>query len=214
MEFTCILDVGILMRTKSLLEEFPDTKQYLFEPMSEWYDAIHKNYANHDYELIEAACSDNDGEAEFVSMHKLEGLGRPSHGQLVRPGINPKVENTVNDVKTMRLDTFVAERGLSGPFLLKIDVDGLEINVMRGAKETLESCDVVSIEVARHSLPGRVAFLAERGFFLHSIADLELGHLKAASEDAADEPGSGFLQCDMIFLNGKYRDDPRFRPER
>ena len=50
-------------------------------------------------------------------------------------------------VRLMKLDSVVAERGLVGPYVLKLDVQGAEVDVLRGSLKTLEQATVVVAEI-------------------------------------------------------------------
>jgi FkbM family methyltransferase len=82
------------------------------------------------------ALSDRNGQHTFFSlggnsMSSLAraGLGSASHSDLVSETI----------VQTMRLDDFVTKRGLRYPDWIKIDTEGAEILILKGAPETLRS---------------------------------------------------------------------------
>ena len=210
--FNTILDVGIRAETPFLKSQFPKSRQFLFEPMSEWYETIRNNYAELDYELVECACSNEDGETEFVAEHKTTDIELPSHGRMISD--SAKSPGSVSVVKTIKLDTFVAERGLKEPFFLKVDVDGAESLVLEGAVETLKSCDVVVLEMNRRKFLDLASFMHAHGFFVHSISGLAFGRPTADVLVNPEDPGTGLLQCDIFFMPLKYLDDPRVKPTR
>lgn len=93
-----------------------------------------------------------------------------------------------------RLDNL--ETGLKGPLLLKLDVQGYELQVLAGATETLKQTEVILAEVALLEynkgaplMAEVVAFLASRGFVPYDFGDMYRRH-----EDSA------LFQCDMIFV--------------
>lgn len=64
------------------------------------------------------------------------------------------------------LDSVVAERKMSGPILLKEEVQGFELEVLRGANETLRNTEVILLEVStlrRCSAMGRPGSLIKFG---------------------------------------------------
>jgi FkbM family methyltransferase len=80
------------------------------------------------------ALSDQNGQHTFFSlggnsMSSLAraGLGTASHSEAVSETI----------VRTMRLDDFVVNRGLPCPQWIKIDTEGAEILILKGAPQTL-----------------------------------------------------------------------------
>jgi FkbM family methyltransferase len=72
-------------------------------------------------------------------------------------GTSLYVENTrhyaednlmVRTVPAMRLDSIVAERGLPPPDLVKLDVQGAEVDVMQGGTEALSRCSALILETS------------------------------------------------------------------
>ncbi len=75
-----------------------------------------------------------------------------------------------------RLDALVARHGLAGPFLIKLDVQGSELDVLRGSLTTLDSCVIVVTEIQlfleRDNLTELLTFMQSRGFVLYDLTDL------------------------------------------
>jgi FkbM family methyltransferase len=74
------------------------------------------------------------------------------------------------------LDSVVAARNIPGPILLKEDVQGYELEVLRGANATLRNTEVILLEVS--TLPYNVAaplfsdviaFMADRQFVVYDV---------------------------------------------
>jgi FkbM family methyltransferase len=104
------------------------------------------------------------------------------------------------------LDNVVARRNLAGPILVKADVQGYELEVLRGASETLRKVEVVLLEVS--TLPFNVgaplfadviSFMAERRFLVYDLCSLFRRH----SDDAV-------FQVDVLFV----REDSALRSEK
>jgi FkbM family methyltransferase len=78
-------------------------------------------------------------------------------------------------VRLTKLDSVVAERGLVGPYVLKLDVQGAEVDVLRGSLKTLEQATVVVAEIQifheRDNLLDLLFFMQSRGFVLFDITD-------------------------------------------
>lgn len=74
------------------------------------------------------------------------------------------------------LDDVVRAHGLRGPFLLKLDVQGAELDVLRGATETLREATIVTLEAQvchfRDTLLDHMTFLRANGFVLYDITNL------------------------------------------
>lgn len=81
-------------------------------------------------------------------------------------------------VRSATLDELVAERQLTGPYLLKFDTHGFEDEILRGAERTLAATSVIIMEVynfdiTRHALrfPQMCARLEALGFRCYDMAD-------------------------------------------
>ena len=99
------------------------------------------------------------------------------------------------------LDEMVAEGRILSPQFIKLDVQGFELEVLRGAANALRACDGVLLEVNLYEfLPGAatvaetMAFFRERDFVLYDVA----GVLRRPSDDA-------LWQMDMVFLPVEHR---------
>lgn len=161
-----VLDVGVQKETKELIECFPDAKHLLFEPVVDFNDDIRRNYEGLDYDLFNVAVSDSDGESG-LKLSSICPHRRVTHANLVDEMEGEGVETT----RTRRLDTVVIESGLPGPFLLKVDVDGAEMKVMRGASATLKMCSAVVVEAHPRDFFERCEFLIGKDFYLFDIVD-------------------------------------------
>jgi len=104
------------------------------------------------------------------------------------------------------LDRIVAGRKLAGPILLEADVQGYELEVLRGASQTLREVEVILLEVSL--LPFNVGaplfsdvvrFMTERRFPVYDFCHL----FRPASDDAA-------FQVDVLFA----REDNALRSEK
>jgi len=97
-------------------------------------------------------------------------------------------------VPLARLDDLVSAGTVARPDLIKLDVQGYELEVLRGAERSLESARAVLCEVSTHAyyenqpLFGEIlSYLEARGFRLHGLG-------------ANVEPGRPFAQADALFL--------------
>jgi len=120
----------------------PQGRVYAFEPIPENLAALRHNVKLNDLSnvtIVEKALSSSTGTAEmFVSpwsaFHSLNVEGatkQDDHGRQVG-------EITV---QTVTLDEFVQGEGVRAPDLVKIDVEGAELIVVAGMRETLRSVE-------------------------------------------------------------------------
>jgi FkbM family methyltransferase len=84
----------------------------------------------------EIALSDTSGTHPFYSR------GGDSMSSLARSGLGSNSQSpgvTESMVTTMQLDDYLAKNELKNPDWIKLDTEGAEINILRGAKEVLKS---------------------------------------------------------------------------
>ena len=154
-----ILDVGVLHGTPELIKAFPDIPHILFEPVAEFADAIASAYANITHTLVSAAVSERSGETALATTSILSGLDI-SHSYMT----DESIQHAKRVVPMVSLDEYLSRHPADAPYLLKIDIDGHEMNVLRGAVETLKQTSAVIIETPVDEIVERLAFLASAGF--------------------------------------------------
>lgn len=159
-----VFDVGVHRGgTPELYETFPAAKHVLVEPLREFENDIAAMIAElRDAEVVWAAASNREGTGTLEVAANLAGssvVDRPEGRQ-------------VRTVPLITLDGLRERKGLPGPFLVKIDVDGEEISVLEGAERTLSETEVVVLESRLPDLRRRVAFLEEREFLLWDLVDV------------------------------------------
>jgi FkbM family methyltransferase len=111
----------------------PEGRVLAFEPHPENCRWIRKSVARNEYrniDLYELALSDANGIAQ---LH----LGEKSGFHTLLPG-KPRREKGVINVQTRRLDDLLEEISLNRPIdAIKIDVEGADMHVLRGARKTI-----------------------------------------------------------------------------
>ncbi|MFN4184117.1 MAG: FkbM family methyltransferase [Hyphomonas sp.] len=187
-----VIDVGILSSTYELIQAYGDTPQILIEPIAEFEDRIRSIYdkSRVNYELIKVAASDYDGETSMRTKSVREGV-EITHAHMTSDTSEPGQYRTV---PVRKLDTIVQERSLQKPYLLKIDVDGAELSILRGAESVLKDCSVVCIEATMTTVFERSELIRRSGFHLFDIVDLCYYDNRLS-------------QVDLIFLNTQIAQD-------
>lgn len=178
-DVTSILDVGILTATAPLIEAYPDVPHHLFEPVDLHFSQIEKNYANIDSKIHHVALSDTDGDI-YLACKSIHNDGHITHSQVVdEPVTAADIPGLIScrKIRRARLDTIAKQENIEQGCLIKIDVDGHEMSVLRGAEKTLQLASVVVIEAPfdRVDMPHffeRSNFLMNIGFHLMDIVDL------------------------------------------
>lgn len=121
------------------LKYAPQGAHWGFEPIPDLYDGLVKKYAATNCRFFNIALSDKPGTSSFNYV-----VSNPSYsGLLKRNYDHPNEEDTQITVRTERLDALIpADAQID---LVKIDVEGGEILVLRGAVDTLTRCKPVVI---------------------------------------------------------------------
>ena len=181
-----VIDVGVLTCTAELMENYPKTPHILVEPIAEFEERIRQRYdkSEIDYTLIQRAASNHDGEVRMRTI-SLSGTGQITHSQMEQA---TDKGGEYRSVQCTTIDSLVAEQAADKPFLLKIDVDGAELLVLEGAKNTLKKCSVICVEAVVTNMFERAEAITQHGFHLFDVVDF-CYH------------GSKLYQLDMIFLN-------------
>lgn len=107
-----------------------------FEPDADSAATLREACAGLPVEIVEAAVSDEIGSIEFYRDLRPGLQGLASSVNRLR-GMEDKTEKVV--VPRLTLDGFCAERGIA-PNLIKIDVEGHESAVIRGASGIIADC--------------------------------------------------------------------------
>jgi FkbM family methyltransferase len=184
-----VLDVGVMSGTPELVKAFPKVRHVLFEPVEEFAGQIARAYRSVDHELVQAAVAQSGGEVELRVHRKIAGMDI-SHSSMVE---TPADGEDTRTVPRISLDGFLKGRDLAEPFLLKIDIDGQELKVLKGAEQTLRRCSVVIVECAGDSLPARINTVQKAGFRLFDLSE-------PCYYDGA------FWQCDAVFVRKDLHD--------
>lgn len=170
----------------------------LVEPQPALHLELQKRFDGSRFKVSNYALSDHGGAQEF------DILGADSCSSLLSvkpesPFVGRQIDVSVKqrlEVKLRTLDDLLAEQQWTGPIdLLKLDTQGTELQVLRGATRTLPTVRVVFVEVSFRSLyegdalfPEIHQFLSAAGFRFYSIHEV--------FRDANRE----LLQADAVFL--------------
>ena len=186
-----IIDVGVHTATDELINCFPLVEHLLFEPVRIHHNSIIKNYKNINFQLFKVALSDTKGLAYLIETSIWEN-GVVSHSRISSSPeeIDGKKIIHSNEIEIEVLDSYKEQ--IHTNYLLKIDVDGFDLNVLRGAREILKKASIVIVEATWKSLAERAIFLEENGFVLYDIADKCFY-------------GKALWQCDLVYVRKDYQ---------
>jgi len=149
LEFRTVIDGGanIGQFARAAHTCFPQAKIISFEPLPDIARALRRNLSDApNFKVIEAALGASDGQVEFYRhgysqsssvrkmLHKLDGLMSK----------DSEVERL--QVPMLTLDTALKDETFERPALLKLDLQGYELEALKGATGTLEQCSHVLLE--------------------------------------------------------------------
>lgn len=185
----CVIDVGVAEGTPDLYKHFPSQRYLLVEA-----NPVYHQHLARLSEILNAAvenvfCGEDVGTAQLISYSD------PRKSSIFETTRSLRVEKTIA-VPVEPLDLLVERHQLTGPFLLKIDVEGAELAVIRGATETLRNCEAVIAEASilpkfkgGPEFADLVQLMSERGFAVYDIL-AGVNHPKTGS----------LFQVDLIFV--------------
>lgn len=174
-----VVDVGAAKGWFSGLAQdtFPGSQLLLFEPQM-----FHK-------EKLEQFCKKREN-ATWVAAAAGAERGKiffdetdPFGGQ----ASYTEYESNNIEVPVTTIDLEVAERGLKGPFLIKLDTHGFEVPILEGAAETLKETEMLIIECYNWRMGDECllfdemcSYMRERGF---RCVDASSPHMLKGSTD-------------------------------
>ena len=132
---------------REILSHFPAAEIYSFEPIPECFSELEQlAHDNPKLRVFQLALSDQSG----VQSFNVSGFNDSSSFQSMRPEHLDAWPHTAYkktiEVKKSTLDEFFRERVPDRPIFLKLDVQGHEMSVLRGGRETLSKCQRVMLE--------------------------------------------------------------------
>ena len=184
-EIDLVIDVGVADGTPDLYRAFPRTKKLLIEPLDTFVQRLMNKRKSLNAEVIKACASDKTGNSTFFIRNK-QSTSSVNQGS----SFNQKIE-----LSTERLDIICAKYLTGNEVIcLKIDTEGSEIRVLKGADKILRQCEVVVAEATLYpTLSGSnsmfelIDYMAKKGFKIQDFVNIR-------------KAGYCFDQCDIIFV--------------
>ena len=186
-----VFDIGVDFGTPELYNAFPDRKFILVDPVQESEEKVEGWRGKIDFEFHCCALGAKKGNLT-LNVPSTEAKARHSRASILEfeDGYNDvfaSIEERTVPVK--KLDEI--SKGLKGTFGLKIDTEGYELEVIKGATQTLKQTEFVIAEASvqmrykgGYRFSDLVAAMAKNGFEI-------LEFLRPIRPDASD--------CDVLF---------------
>jgi FkbM family methyltransferase len=192
-----VIDVGAALGTFNLYETFPNSRHLLIEPIAEnepYLAKICRKLKSAEY--IIAAATKKSG---IFTLNVSPDMVHSS----ISEGVNADHQNPyLRNIPAITLDEICRDRNLPGPYLIKVDVDGQELDVLTGATQILQQTEYVIVEVCLFAqMYDIIHFMKTQGFVAYDIVDLGYRPIDAA-----------LWQVDMAFVKefGQFRKDTSY----
>jgi FkbM family methyltransferase len=204
LQFDTVIDVGGNKGQFALFSrvQFPSCKVVSFEPLDDpakIYTSVFQG--DRSVRLVRAAIANQQG---MLTMHITEHNDSSSPLKVgdAQHEIFGTKEVGAYDVACGPLSDFITESDLEGRSLLKIDVQGFELEVLRGSVTLLSKFDAIYCELsfielyAGQPLAAQIiAFLSDRNFRLAGIYNI------------SSSSSVGQVQADALFLKSTIRQE-------
>ncbi len=185
-----VIDVGVATNSEELYQAFKDADILLVEPLAEFEPFLRDICRSYKAQYVLAAAGENPGSA-IINVHPGK-FG----SSLLKEVDGPGADGVPREIPVVTIDQLCASRNLAGPYLMKVDVQGAELQVLAGATRTLRQTEAVILEVTLFGiliggpqLADVVARMRQYGFAVYDI----FGFLYRPLDNA-------LCQADMVFV--------------
>jgi len=169
-EPSTIIDVGVAYGTNGLYGKIQKAFHLLVEPLQEYESVCKDLTSKYGGEYLIAAAGAELGELELNVHPDLSG------SSLLKESEGPQIDGKPRMVPVITLDSVCSDKGCSGPYLLKLDTQGTELEVLKGAEFILKETELVLVEVSLFEfykgsplLAEIVRFMDQRDFVVYDI---------------------------------------------
>jgi FkbM family methyltransferase len=171
---------------------------HLFEPQASLHQQLEQVCASlGSARLNRTAVSDSEGEMQLYSDDEGSGMASLAHRNLSHVGLTMR---PLQKVQTITLDSYCEQQNIGTVDFLKLDVEGYELAVLRGATGLLHSRRVAALqfEFGGCNVDTRTFFrdfwelLTSRGYQLHRVTPFGLRRI------------SKYREADEYFLTTNY----------
>jgi len=184
-----VFDVGVGCGTSELYSAYPNAKFILVEPLEEFRSALEKISRRINCVIYYKALGDTEEKREITIESDPQLSSFCDRPRIDIPSVKRIVEVTT-------LDAILKDNpDIVTPILLKVDVEGYELKVLKGAGQLLKLTDMVIVEasVAKRfknssTLEEIILFMKENGFAVFDFLTI-----------CRDSTNAGTNMVDVVF---------------
>jgi FkbM family methyltransferase len=189
-----VIDVGAAFGSfsRTCHSIFPEAQYILVEPLREYIPSlkrITKGMPRASYEIAVATAQD-----QVISINVHHDLVGSSLYREVEEGTD--VNGVLREVRSITLDRLIIEQKALPPYLIKIDVQGAELDVLTGGLTVLSGAELVVLEVSMFQFFQQgpvfcdvIDYMRSKGFVPYDVLGLQYRPLDRA-----------LSQLDIVFV--------------
>ena len=161
--------------SQEILTKLPDADIYMFEPDAENFKRLTSKFANHQSTLVQRGVSDENRKATLYTDKPGSGLSSLSKRRLKHHGRSFELEESI---ELIRLDDFCRQNQIQKIDLLKMDIEGHELNALIGLGELIWKTNCIQFEFGGANIDSKVSFqdfyyfFSSHGFSLFRLTSL------------------------------------------
>jgi FkbM family methyltransferase len=155
LEIATVIDVGANVGrwSKACRLALPELRICAFEPVMECYLQLVRRFkADVQVECYNSAIGSAICKLDLkIHEHASSSSLMDVNGSAVPISGSPRIVGSI-PIAVDTLDRLWSDRKWAGPFLVKLDVQGFELEVLRGAENLLQECSAIIVETSFHTL--------------------------------------------------------------
>jgi FkbM family methyltransferase len=179
-----------------VLQTLPKSTVHSFEPSGAAFAKLASTVAgNPRVSVHQLALSDTDGDAILYSNEPGSPLSSLTNRRLDHFGLDFSCQEVVH---TNRLESWARALGISAVDVLKLDVEGHELQVLGGSEQFLDSMRVIQFEFGGCNIDTKTYF--QDFWYLLTAAGFHIHRLGPAGLRAVDR----YSERDEVFITTNY----------
>lgn len=198
----------------ALLDRFPEGRILACEPNPKVFAKLGERVAERNVEILNFGLG---AESEKVTFYdRVDKGGASSHGSLYREVIEDhhRTESVSIEVELRTLDELLQEKGIQHVHFVKIDTEGHELEVLKGASASIASgvVDIFQIEFNEMNIVSKV-FYQDIADLLHDYVGYRLLPHGVYKIRACPIRRELFGFQNIIFVHKRFNADNKLRPQ-